>query len=520
MTINLYKNSSDIIEVNKSINEVLSLTGTIKEGTSFTTPSILIELSNIEKYYELVDSDDNEIVDDLDDIVDASLITLNDFNYAYITEFKRYYYINDIVVENNRLFRLNMSVDVLMSFKDYYLELDALVSRNEYLYDVKIEDDKMPYEYKLSSYEDDIDYSENDFNFNTNIKATPIPYNYVISYFAVGKLTPSDDDVDGVGNLLPSISYISAGDNCSNQINPMSINYVDTLTTRIADDENIATFIKSLICYPFEIPDVSTFLYQLRLGKNNVSNVFTGRFKDGLVVSPYYKLGTFYITYNNYRDVEPYTTYELYLPYYGYTELKSSDILNNKIDIYYSFDWANGTAKINIVNVRYNYIIKSLSANVGVKISLSRTNNQQLSDERVQLSIKTGLTALSSIASVVGGGITGNPYLIAGGVTGLSNTLIDSSVQFAQMHEKGQTANSSGIEGLYGVQRCRLKVTKYQLKEPTDYAKFYGRPLNQTQKLKALSGYTLVKDIHLDTLPATKNELNELMTLLTAGIIL
>ena len=515
MQITLYKNASENIVVNKTLNEITTMHGTLREGTSILEPSILIEISNEENYAlidDVIDNDGDEIVfNDVADILKC--------NYAYIHEFNRYYYINDIIVTNNKLYRINMSVDVLMSFKDTYLKLDALISRNEFTYNAKLEDDRMPYAFFTSVEEQDVEDDENDMTFDTNLQDTPVACNYVISYFAVGKLTPTDKEIDAIG-LLPSISYNAVGDNVCNQINPMLKSYVNVLGTKIADNENIATFIKSLVCYPFIIPDSSTALHQLQLGKNNVDGVFTGLFKDDLVVSPYYRLGYFNKVWNSYLDVEPYTHYELYLPYYGYIDLKSSEILNCRVDIYYSFDWANGLAKINIYNTTRNYVIKSVVANIGIKISLSRSNNQQLQDEKVQIAIKTGLSTLGSLVSVGAGAVTGNPYMIAGGVTGLSNTLIDSSVQLAQMHEKGQVSNNSGIEGLYGIQTCRLKESRYYTLEPSNYAHYYGKPLNRTLKLNTLHGYTIVKDIHLENLDATRNEITELMSLLTTGIIL
>ena len=528
MIINLYKNSSDIIEVNKNINEVLSLTGTIKEGTSFTTPSILIELSNIEKYYELVDSNDNEIVDDLDDIVDASLITLNDFNYAYITEFKRYYYINDIVVENNRLFRLNMSVDVLMSFKDYYLELDALVSRNEYLYDDNIEDDKMSYAYRELVSITNLDTAE--FSFDTDLDITD--YNYAITYYDNQGVSGNTSYVGNPlpSNVLPKITYSASGRNRFNKTGFLRTGDVDGLANYGINHASELSYVISLVCYPFKIP-VNTLANQdLYLGKEKVDvgggqSIKVVGLSDtyNLNLSDYYLIASFNLNslvYDGYMKYEPYTKYELYLPYYGYVELKSSDILDANINVYYSFDWANGTAKINIINVNKGYIIKSLTANVGIKVAVNRDNQQQLNDEKTQLAIKSTLNTIGSVASLVVGGITHNPYLTAGGISGLTSTAVDIGQSLELMHDKASAFINSSYEGLYSTQVCKLKQTLYAKKEPTNYSKFYGKPLNQTKKLKALSGYTLVKDIHLDTLPATKNELNELMTLLTSGIIL
>ena len=48
-------------------------------------------------------------------------------NYAYIPEFKRYYFINSITMSNNKLVRLEMECDVLESFKDDILKSRVMI---------------------------------------------------------------------------------------------------------------------------------------------------------------------------------------------------------------------------------------------------------------------------------------------------------------------------------------------------------------------------------------------------------
>ena len=66
-------------------------------------------------------------------------------NYCYIEEFKRFYFIDDIVIQNNKLFSLALSVDVLESYKNKYMILDAFVLRNEFQYDPFVNDANINY---------------------------------------------------------------------------------------------------------------------------------------------------------------------------------------------------------------------------------------------------------------------------------------------------------------------------------------------------------------------------------------
>ena len=88
MNITLYKNSSDKRCMNKKITAVSTLIGNLKDACSIINPSIIIETDDI------------------------------DFNYMYIKEFNRYYFVNDITIIRNKLIQVDGTVDVLMSNKD------------------------------------------------------------------------------------------------------------------------------------------------------------------------------------------------------------------------------------------------------------------------------------------------------------------------------------------------------------------------------------------------------------------
>lgn len=110
MTIKLYSNTSDKIVVDKNITQNGSdITGTLRENCSIIDPIIKMETNPIGS------------------------------NYAYIAEFGRYYYINNIVCVG-KLFEVQMHVDVLMSFKSGIRSNNAVVSRQEKQYNLYLQD--------------------------------------------------------------------------------------------------------------------------------------------------------------------------------------------------------------------------------------------------------------------------------------------------------------------------------------------------------------------------------------------
>lgn len=113
MTIILYVNKSDSNHVYKNIEELVTLSGALRDTSSIISPTIAVE-------------DPNALV----------------ANYAYIQEFRRYYYIENVSVTPTGLYTLSLSVDVLMSFKNYFTQLSGIIARQENLYNLYLDDDK------------------------------------------------------------------------------------------------------------------------------------------------------------------------------------------------------------------------------------------------------------------------------------------------------------------------------------------------------------------------------------------
>lgn len=65
------------------------------------------------------------------DIMTPSILLQSDifllYNYAYIPEFERYYYIENIINQSKNIYSLQLRVDVLMSFKNEILQSEGYI---------------------------------------------------------------------------------------------------------------------------------------------------------------------------------------------------------------------------------------------------------------------------------------------------------------------------------------------------------------------------------------------------------
>lgn len=114
MEIQLCINNSEVNKINKVLSDSISLQGTLKSETSVVRPEILIEIENPSR-----------------------------FNYAYIPEFNRYYFINDITSVNNNLWRISMNVDVLESFKTEILSQNCIIEKSTLGFDLYLPDENL-----------------------------------------------------------------------------------------------------------------------------------------------------------------------------------------------------------------------------------------------------------------------------------------------------------------------------------------------------------------------------------------
>lgn len=112
MEIILYNNLSEENRINKNLDEVESLTGSLRDkNTSIENPVVRISRSSP-----------------------------TGFNYVKIPAFDRFYFVQDVTIEVNGILLLNLAVDRLQSFKDSILQQEIIVEQSTNSNDVYLPD--------------------------------------------------------------------------------------------------------------------------------------------------------------------------------------------------------------------------------------------------------------------------------------------------------------------------------------------------------------------------------------------
>ena len=101
MQLKLYKSLDEKNRIRKTLTGELILNGALRDNSSVIKPTILIQTDPL------------------------------DYNYAYIPEFGRYYYITNITAFRKNAWLIDLKCDVLMSYADDIYKLRALIDREE-----------------------------------------------------------------------------------------------------------------------------------------------------------------------------------------------------------------------------------------------------------------------------------------------------------------------------------------------------------------------------------------------------
>lgn len=102
MDVTLSYTNSPHNKLDKDIFNSYTISGSLRNQSAISKPTIIIEISNPTSY-----------------------------NYVYIPDFNRYYFIDDVVSIRNDIWELHLRCDVLMSFKSEILNSYAIIDHTQ-----------------------------------------------------------------------------------------------------------------------------------------------------------------------------------------------------------------------------------------------------------------------------------------------------------------------------------------------------------------------------------------------------
>ena len=217
--------------------------------------------------------------------------------------------------------------------------------------------------------------------------------------------------------------------------------------------------------------------------------------------------------YDDYRDFL--CEYSIYLPFSGIHRLDADVIVGNTLQIYADIDFLTGTILYHLV-VNDGYTARDIYTFTGdCAIELPITGNDY--SQKYQ-SIMSGIFSGVGMAA---GAMLGGP-MGAGAGAALTNVAMSglktlgnaASVKGNYMQSGKLVPNSAALSVLYPY----LIISKPQDVSP-NFASVKGRPCHKMLPLSSLSGFSIVSNINLDSIPyATDEDKEALRSLLANGV--
>lgn len=233
--------------------------------------------------------------------------------------------------------------------------------------------------------------------------------------------------------------------------------------------------------------------------------------------------------YGSAFDYSGMTSISLYLPYIGYRDIDVDGAMARTMEIRYYVDVYSGNC---VAMIAINGIVQyHFSGNCLQQIPVSSLSYDDM--------IKNGVTLAAAVVGAVATGgasaaesaATGGAEMLAAGgeasaTTGAissasANAVIGSSMVNV-MNSKPNVNRSGalgGSSGMLGVQYPYIikKIPRQSL--PSNYNAYAGYPCNMTVTLNNLNGFFVVDTINMSGVPATDEELAEILAYLKGGVI-
>ena len=205
-------------------------------------------------------------------------------------------------------------------------------------------------------------------------------------------------------------------------------------------------------------------------------------------------------------DYAPYTNIELVLPYCGTVRLAPEEVMGKTISVEYHVDCLTGACIAFVYDG--DRVLSQVPGNV---LSLVPYTSGDFRQAHAALLGIVG-TVGAGLVTAMTGGMTA-PMLAAGGASLATNVI----------NMKGHIARGGGSAGASGYMRVQtpyIVITRPRQCLPDADSEYQGLPLYTYELLGDLSGFTKVRDVHLQGIDCTEAELAEIETLLKEGVIL
>lgn len=206
--------------------------------------------------------------------------------------------------------------------------------------------------------------------------------------------------------------------------------------------------------------------------------------------------------FGNVFDYAPFTQVSLFLPFIGIVELDVAEVMRASINVTYHVDVISGAclAEVSVIRDSAGGVLYTYSGNAAVQYPFSAGSYASM--VAGTLSIAAGIAG-----TVISGGAMAPALLGAAGAVGRLHTNVQHSGSF------------SGNAGAMGGKIPYLIIKRPQTKTAVTFPGIDGYPTNYSTTVGSCTGYIKCENCHVDGIPATFEELEQIESMLKDGVI-
>ena len=415
------------------------------------------------------------------------------YNYAYIPDFARYYYVNDWVYYRG-VWSCTLSVDVLTSWRSSILGTTAFVEYSSSNYSMDYTDNRV-----MPTQEKEITVSE------TPVELSPFNANgcYILSVIST--------DANGYNGAC-AVYALTQSQLAEFSAKITANSFLDGIWEGIKNSfNNPFEAIVSCRWIPFSVDSLSGTVKNILITYADTEaqgKLLTSNFKGQSVTMKLPRLGTD----ASFLDVSPFVSATLYLPFVGTVELDlDAYYKSNTFSVDMNCDVVTGDI-VYTVGSNFNAFTSTYSGNCSTQIPLSNNGPDSIG----MVAGSSGI--IGGIVSAVTGIATKNPALIATGIGSMGMGGLG-TIKSAEVHTQTNGAISSRIGSKIAL-TIKAVVMRSKVLESVHGAgriAAIGLPCYKTLKLSTLSGYCQCSGASVSA-PATDTELSTINELVNSGI--
>lgn len=204
-----------------------------------------------------------------------------------------------------------------------------------------------------------------------------------------------------------------------------------------------------------------------------------------------------------------YTQVQIYLPYIGIRNLDVHDVMGCTLTLKYQIDVLTGGCAA-MISVSGKGVLYQFNGSCIANVPLTANN--------YSTAIQNAISSVISGGATIAGALTGAAPLTIAGAAGLATSAANTAVS-AKSPTIERSGSMGGAAGLLAVQQPYVIIERPNFSIPKNLNTYTGNMLNVTMNLATAVGFTMIDYIHLDNVPCTDPEREELLSLLKQGVI-